>query len=187
MTLKRLNRLTMLMAVILMTACASKPEVESDLGIEDAPEWVNEGTRFLSEDDGRLFHGVGSAQTMGDESLQISTADNRARAEIARILSSYMNVVMRDYAASGGSGDSVVSDQDVTRQIENVSRINLTGAKIIAHWRHPDSNTIYALAELDMKHVQSTVGEVKRMNSALGDFMSNEAANIFDRVAKEKP
>lgn len=185
MTTQRIRQVAILAVLILMTACASKPKIESDLGMEDAPQWVNEGTRFLSDDDGRLFHGVGSAQPMGDDSLQSSTADNRARAEIARILSSYMNVVMRDYAASGGTGDRVASDQDITRQIENISRINLTGAKVIARWRHPDSGAIYSLAELDMKHVQSTVSEVKRMNSTLGDFMSSEANNIFDRVSSE--
>ncbi|MCG6934911.1 MAG: hypothetical protein LJE73_03325, partial [Proteobacteria bacterium] len=88
--------------ILLLAACASKTTVESDLGISGAPDWVNEGTQYLNDKDGRLFHGVGQAPAMGDESLQISTADNRARAEVARILTSYLDVVSNDYTSASG-------------------------------------------------------------------------------------
>ena len=85
-------------AVILLTGCSSKTEVDSDLHIKGAPDWVNEGNQMLNDRDGRLFHGIGSAPEMGNLSLQKNTADDRARAELARIFSSYLKVVSNDYS-----------------------------------------------------------------------------------------
>ena len=74
------NLLSMTLLALAISACSSTTKVESDLGIKGAPDWVNEGTNILSEKDGRLFHGVGSASPMGDMALQKSVADDRARA-----------------------------------------------------------------------------------------------------------
>lgn len=180
-----LSSLTLLL-VIGMAGCSSKTLVESNLDIEDAPNWVNEGTQILKDQGGRLFHGVGSAQSMGDESLQISTADNRARAEIARVLSSYMDVALRDYTASAAASGERINQDDIERQIQHVSRVNLTGARIIAHWKQPKTGAIYALAELDMKQLKSTLDQVGAMNAGLRDYLGREGSNVFDKLAGDR-
>ena len=170
-----------------LAACSSGPtKVESDLGLKGAPDWVNEGTSTLNNKDGRLFHGVGSASPTGDMSLQKSIADDRARAEVARVLSSYMDVVTNDYMAAAKSGGTGVSEESVSRQIKNLSKVNLTGARIIGSWRDPKTNIIYSIAELDMKQVKDTLGGVQDMNTDLKRYIETQADNIFDRVAKEK-
>jgi len=75
---------------------------------------VNEGTNILNNKDERLFHGVGSASPTGDMSLQRSVADDRARAEVARVLSSYMEVVSSDYMAAAKSGGAGVTEESVS-------------------------------------------------------------------------
>jgi hypothetical protein len=169
--------------VILIAACSGKTTVKSDLGLSGAPDWVNEGTNILKDKNGRLFHGVGSAPAMGDMSLQKSTADERARAEVARILSSYMDVVSNDYLSSSGKGDA---DQSVSRQIKNLTKINLTGAKIIGNWRDKKSNVIYSIAELDMQNVKTTMQGVQEMNEGLRNYISAQADNIFDKVSSKE-
>jgi hypothetical protein len=169
-----------------IAACSSTTKVESDLGLKGAPDWVNEGTNILNDKDGRLFHGVGSASPTGDMSLQKSVADDRARAEVARVLTSYMDVVSSDYMAAAKSGGTGVAEESVSRQIKNLSKINLTGAKIIGSWRDPKTNIIYSIAELDMKHVKDTLSGVQDMNTDLKRYIETQADNIFDRVAKEK-
>jgi len=170
-----------------IAACSSSPtKVESDLGLKGAPDWVNEGTNILNEKDGRLFHGVGSANPVGDMSLQTSVADDRARAEVARVLSSYMDVVSSDYMASAKASGAAVSEESVSRQIKNLSKVNLTGAKIIGHWRDSKTNIIYSIAELDMKQVKGTLEGVQDMNTDLKRYIETQADNIFDRVSKEK-
>ncbi len=167
----------------LVLGCSGKTLVESDLGIEDAPDWVNEGTAVLNDGEGRLFHGVGSAPPMGDASLQRTTADDRARAELARILSSYLNVASRDFSASSRSGEEQVSEQSVSRTIENLTRLNLTGARIIGRWKDPRTGTIYSIAELDMEQLKKTLANVERMNPGFGQFLQRQGEAIFDRMS----
>jgi hypothetical protein len=175
--------LALLAVVLLLGACAGKTMVESDLQIEDAPDWVNEGTAILKNRDGRYFHGIGSAPKLPDESLQIATADNRARAEIARILSTYMDIAYNDYTAT--AGDQQLSDNEISRQIQSITKINLSGAHIIAHWKDKRTGIIYALAELDMKQVKQTLANVKDMNADVREHILTHGDNIFDRNSQE--
>jgi len=184
LTVTKLLAIAALAGVI--TACSSTTKVESNLGLKGAPDWVNQGTSILNNKDGRLFHGVGSASPAGDLSLQKSVADDRARAEVARVLSSYMDVVSSDYMAAAKSGGTAVAEESVSRQISSLSKVNLSGARIIGSWRDPKTNVVYSIAELDMKQVKSTLDGVQSMNTDLKCYIETQADNIFDRVAKEK-
>ncbi|WP_455203428.1 hypothetical protein [Kaarinaea lacus] len=173
--------------LFLFSGCSSGPtKVESDLGIKGAPDWVNEGTSTLKTKDGRLFHGVGSAPLMGDMSFQTSVADNRARAEIARILTSYMDVVSNDYITSGKANEDGYTKQSASREINNITKVNLTGARIIGHWRDTDNSVIYSIAELDMDQVKNTLKNVEDMNKGFQGFITTEGDNIFDRITERE-
>lgn len=176
------NRILLTGIAILMSACAGKTMVESDLNIDGAPDWVNKGTQFLNDRDGRLFHGVGEAPAVGSRSLQKSTADNRARTEVARIFSSFMDAVSSDYTAAASSGGSGMSETALSQQIKAVTKVNLSGAKIIARWKDPKTNIIYSLAELDLEQVKSTVNTTNNMNADLKRYISANSANIFDKM-----
>lgn len=178
--------LSFIALAIILVGCSSKTMVESNLRIKGAPDWVNEGTAILKNRDGRYFHGIGSAPLMTDQSLQIATADNRARAEIARILSSYMEVAYKDYtAASTTQAGEPMNETDISRQIQNITKVNLSGAHIIGHWRDKRSHMIYALAELDMKQVKKTLANVTDMNAQARQFIIDNGDNIFDRTHQE--
>lgn len=170
-----------------LAACASgRTELESDLGIEDAPDWVNEGSQALNNRDGRLIHGMGSAPRMSDESLQRSTADDRARAEVARVLSSFMNVVSNDFVATAGSGDAMYDEQAISRSVENISKLNMSGTEIIARWRDPKTRTLYSQAELDLKRVKDIVGSANQMHDGLRNHFVEHGETLFDRFTGEK-
>ncbi len=169
-------------ALVLLAGCAGQTRVESNLHIKGAPDWVNKGPAVIKNKKGRLFHGVGSAPPMGDRSLQTDTADNRARAALARVLTSYMEVVSSDYARAGGKGETM-PEQDITRQIDSISRVNLAGSRIIGRWRDKKTNVVYSLAELDLKQVRKTLDGVKDMNEGFRNHMATHGENIFDRMA----
>ena len=176
------NVLLVCLLSAMLAACAGgRTEVESDLGIEDAPDWVNEGSQALNNRDGRLIHGMGSAPRMQDEALQRSTADNRARAEVARVLSSFMNVVSQDFVATTGTGDYTADDQSISRSIENVTRLNMSGTEIIARWRDPNTGTVYSLAELDLKRVKDVVGSANQMHEGLRNHFQQHGETLFDQ------
>ena len=180
-----LNPILLIGLALSIGACAGKTMVESDLDIAGAPDWVNKGTQFLNDKGGRLFHGVGEAPAVGSNSLQKSTADNRARTEVARIFSSYMDAVSNDYTAAASSGGSGVSEQSLSQQIKAVTKVNLSGAKIIARWKDKKTNIIYSLAELDLEQVKTTVSTTGNMNTDLKRYITVNGANVFDKMQKE--
>lgn len=170
-----------------LAACAGgRTKVESDLGMDDAPDWVNEGSQALNTQDGRLIHGIGSAPKMKDESLQKSTADNRARSEVARVLSSFMNVVSNDYVATAGTGEDTFDEQAISRSVENVTRLNMSGTEIIARWKDPKTGAIYSLAELDLKRVKNVVGSANQMHEGLRNYFETHGETLFDKFAGGK-
>ena len=173
-----------LLAVSTLTACSSRTVVESNLGIKGAPDWVNKGSQALNDQNGRLIHGIGSAPSMADPSLQRATADDRARAEVARVLSSFMHVVSQDYSASAGSGQDQDTQQSVSRQIQNITDQNVSGSRIIAQWADPKTGTVWSLAELDVKQVKDMVANSKDMNAGFRDYFTAHADNLFDGMAK---
>mgnify|MGYP000606210847 CR=1 FL=1 len=173
---------TMICIVLLVVSCSSRTVVESDMGISDAPEWVNEGTNTLKDKNGRLFHGVGSAPSIGEQSLQMSTADDRARAEVAKILSSYMNVVSKDYVGSAGFSNDSSAEQTITRNIENMTKINMTGTRIIGRWKDEKTKIIYSIAELDMSHVKKTLNTVESMSPEFRQHFSQKSDRLFDNL-----
>ena len=176
-----------LTAAAALAACAGRTQLESDLAIKGAPDWVNKGTAYVNDRGGRLFHGVGAAGPMGDSALQRAVADDRARAEVARIFSSYVDVVSRDYQAASRAGETSASEQTVSRQIKNLTQVNLAGARIVARWLDKRSQTVYAIAELDIKQVKETVGAARDMNEDVRRYVALHADNVFDRIAQEKP
>jgi hypothetical protein len=174
------------MAAVLAACGGGKTVVESDLGIKGAPDWVNKGTQAVNDKDGRLFHGVGAAPALGDDALQRSTADDRARAEVARMLSTYIDAVSNDYSAAAGTGANANADQSVSRQIKAVTKQNLAGSKIIGRWKDSRTNMVYSIAELDLKQVKSTLDQANSMNEDLRRYIGQNADNIFDKVSGGK-
>lgn len=171
-----------LIGLLLLAGCSGKTAVESDLKIKGAPDWVNEGNQMLKDRDGRLFHGIGSAPAMGDLSLQKTTADDRARAELARVFSAFLTVVSNDYSSSAGAGDAQLSEQSVTRQIDSLTQINLSGAKIIGRWRDENTGAVWSLAELDIEQMKKTLDQAMQMSPGLRDFLASQGDSIFDRM-----
>jgi hypothetical protein len=166
-----------LFLLLALGACSSKTVIESDMGMSGAPDWVNEGTQAVENDDNRLIHGVGMAPPMGDVSLQKSTADNRARAEIARVLSTYVDVVADDYTASTG-GDA---DMDVAQNLRSTTQLALTGARILGHWKDEDTGDVYAFAELDMDTVIKSLETATSLSNAFKSHFKENADANFDR------
>jgi hypothetical protein len=173
----RLSTLSVLFLVLALGACSSKTTIESDMGLDNAPDWVNEGTQAVSDDDGRLIHGVGMAPAMGDVSLQKATADNRARAEIARVLSTFVDAVINDYTASTGGA----ADLNVEREIRSTTQLTLSGARILGHWKDENTGDVYAFAELDMEAVNKTLETATSLSAAFKDHYRKSTDADFER------
>lgn len=172
-------------AIILsgLVACSSSsPTIESDLGIRGAPDWVNEGTQAVDNDDGRFIYGVAFAPPLNDASLQTATADSRARAELARIVGTYVDSTLSDYAASSGDNASASIEQQITTTTQTL----LNGAKIKGHWRDKSSGNIYSFAEMDMKALDEAISTAEKLSQGFKEYYSKNASANFQRFMSDK-
>jgi len=166
-----------------LLSCASSSNLNDATDANGVPAWVSEGSVIRMSKEGRRFHGVGSAPMMGDFSLQTSTADNRARSEINRILASYVEIVSRDFIASGDADDSGFNDQHVARQMDQLANIDLTGIQVIGHWTDKQSKVVYSIAEVNMQQVREAIKSAESLHPGLRKFIKLEGDSIFDRIA----
>jgi len=167
-----------------LLACASSNSNLNDMAdANGVPAWVSEGSTIRTSKDGRRFQGVGSAPVLGDFSLQTSTADNRARNEINRILASYVEIVSRDFIASGDADESGFNAQHVAQQMDQLANVDLAGIQIIGHWTDKQNRVIYAIAEVNMQQVREAIKSAESLHPGLRKFIKVEGDNIFDRIA----
>ena len=167
----------------LLAACAGNKKIESDLGIKGAPDWVNEGTQAIHNDDGRLLHGVGMAPPMGDISLQKATAENRARTQIARALSTYIDATINDYTATMGYGDP---DTSIERDIVSNTQLSLAGARIIGDWKDKRTGNLFAAAELDLKVLKRSLATADNLSDSFKEYFARNADANFDRFVEDR-
>jgi hypothetical protein len=175
-------------AALALAACGGKPksEPESLKGI-DYPEWVLKGSGAFGGESGRVFYGVGSVSGIKNHALARTTADNRARAEIAKIFEVYSASLMKDYMASTTAGDMSASseEQHVEQAIKTFSAQTLSGVQIVDHWFHPDG-TVYALAQLDLEGFTNALDRMKELNAEVRDYVRKNAERVHMDLEKEE-
>ena len=100
--------------MLLVIGCAGKSKqvaqesLPQDTTAEKSsrPEWVTKGSGAFKGEDGKAFFGVASVWGITNPSLARTTADNRARAEIAKIFKTYTAALMKDFQASTIAGNA---------------------------------------------------------------------------------
>jgi len=173
------NTFSLILVLFLVACSSSATKVESDLDMDDAPDWVNEGSQALSTDDGRLIHGVGEAPDIGDFSLQKNTADNRARAEVASVIGIFMDNVTKDYSHHKGKSQTV----DISRVLKTKTKVLMAGVRIIARWKDSDSKHVYALAELDLEQIKKVVNSTSSFPDHFKNYLNENGDDIFNNYA----
>ena len=72
--------------------------------------------------DRQVFYGVGIASGIKNRALLISTADNRARAEIAKTLDTYVAYLAKDYMAATSSNEESTEEQHVEQALKTLQQ-----------------------------------------------------------------
>lgn len=153
-----------------------------------APDWVNKGNGAFKDAGQGTFYGVGIAQGIRNRALAVTASEDRARAEVAKILDTYVAVLTKDYMASTTAGDMTQSaeEQHVESVLKTFSKFTLHGAIIVDHWRDPSDGTMFALCKLDMKAVQDTLAQSKDLDSKIRDYVRANADKAFDELQNEE-
>jgi hypothetical protein len=152
------------------------------------PTWVKKGSGALNKKDDKAFYGVGSVVGVRNEPLAWDTAENRARAEIAKSFQTYTAYLMRDYSASTTAGDFTrnTEEQNIERAIKTFSAVTLSGVRPVDRYKDKDSNTYYVLAKLDFKDMKDQLLQAKELNSEVRDFVRKNAERLFEKLEKEE-
>jgi hypothetical protein len=182
---KKMIALFVLLAagMLLVTGCASAP---AKLDEPEMPQWVYKGSGAFDQDSGKVFYGVGIASGISNKSLLFSTADNRARAEVAKTLETYVAVLAKDYMASTTAGDMSASseEQHVEQALKTFSKTTLHGATIIDHWQDPEDKTMYALCKLDLLAFKEALDDYKELDSKVRDYVRENAEKMHGELEK---
>lgn len=155
---------------------------------EKAPDWVNKGNGAFKDGGQGAFYGVGIAQGIRNRALSVTAADDRARAEIAKIMNAYVTVLTKDYMASVTAGDMSKSSEEqmVSQTMKEFAKFTLHGAVIIDHWKDPSDGTMFSLCKLDMAAVQKTLEDSKELDAKMRDYVKANADKAFDELSAEE-
>ena len=166
--------------MFLMSGCSKTPESAFNQG----PEWVYKGSGAFDVEKGKVFYGVGIASGIKNKALLVTTADNRARAEIAKTLETYVAVLAKDYMASTTAGDMSASseEQHVEQALKTFSKTTLHGATIVDHWQDPADMTMYALCELDMFAFKDALDTYKELDKKFRDYVRQNAEKMHEEL-----
>ncbi|MFZ5594056.1 MAG: hypothetical protein ACOY4D_07325 [Pseudomonadota bacterium] len=125
-----------------------------------------------------------SSATLGNISAQGPAADERARQEVAHILSAMMKTIANEYVASSevkGAGK-----EEIARQAGVMAAEMLKTVRITDHWRDEKSNFLYALAELDVAQSKEMLKRAEGLNADFQHHTENQLDNVFDVMAVAK-
>ena len=155
-----------------------------------SPKWVSKGGGYMSEKDRKAFYGVGAVTGIRNEPLAKETADNRARADLAKYVDTYTSYLMRDYAASTTAGDFTKAgeEQHIERALKTFVSAHLSGVQVVDRWERDEKHgrTVYSLAKMDLASFKENLGQMRELNAAARDFVRKNAEQAFDRLQQEE-
>jgi len=153
---------------------------------ESAPTWVKTGT--YSGQDPKAFYGVGEVMGIRNEPLAWDAAENRARAQMVKVLSTYTAYLMRDYAASTTAGDfkKTAEEQHVEEATKTFAAATLNGVRPVDRYKDEKKGIYYVVVKMDLEDVKDMLTQSKELNSQMRDFVRKNADRAFERLEKEE-
>jgi len=168
-------------ALLVVPGCASRRAVVPNAAPRGSPAWVNCSSGAFN-DGGRAFYGVGVVSGVRNAGLARSSADTRARTEVATSLNTFISALMRDYQASISDLQRSEEQQLVEQTIRQFTDVNLSGVRITDHWQDASNGTLYALARLDLEQASQSLEQMNQLNTRTRDYIRANAERAFDRL-----
>lgn len=172
-------------ALWLCPGCASLGgTVAGTGGILPYPAWVRAGSHLVHEGADAALFGLGEVRGIRNVALARSTADNRARAELARLLDAF--VVQWLLACTPGVAGSEAgpgSAQQATPEslLKWLVASNLTGVQIVEHYFHPNDGAVFSLARLEMSHMVQHLQASAQLPAPLKSCLVEACDGVFTK------
>ena len=179
--------------IFLFGACVSVPEFPPQpkaLVDYKAPKWVLVGGGAFTDSNGKAFYGVGSATGIKNYSLQRQIADDRARADLAKVFEYYVETLTKDYQAHTTAGSFATSseEQNAEAAVKVVVSSTLRGVTIIDHFEIPERRELISLARLDYDAFKQNVTqaeEFKQLPQKVREDIKDRADALHEEMEEE--
>src|SRR5262245_61392386 len=161
-------------ATLMMSAC------------ETTPKWVKTGV--YASQDSKAFYGVGEVMGIRNEPLAWDAAENRARAQMVKVLSTYTAYLMRDYAASTAAGDfkRTAEEQHIEEATKTFAAVTLNGVRSVDRYKDEKKGIYYVVVKMELDDVKDMLMQSKELNSQMRDFVRKNADRAFERLETEE-
>ena len=188
-----MKHLLLVSLIFLLGACVSVPVVPEEpkaLSAYDAPKWALIGGGAFTDERGKAFYGVGSATGIKNYSLQRQVADDRARADLAKVFEFYVETLTKDYQAhtTAGSFDTSTEEQNSEAAVKVVVSQTLRGVMIIDHFEVIERQEMISLARLDYDAFKRNVvqaEEFKRLPPQVREDIKERADALHKEMEVE--
>lgn len=165
--------------LMLINGCAS-------MGTDQGPGWVWRGSGAFEEESGKVFYGVGAASGIKNEKLLRVTANNRAHAEVLKVVEIFATALTKD-CLSAIPDDDTPSSLEATREERTFGTFSHTiykGVEIVDYWKDPEDGTMYALSKLDLEVIKRFLDDFEEIDEKRRDYLRSNADRIHDELAR---
>jgi ribosomal protein S16 len=169
---------------LLLTGCGGGGKFTAN---NSGPDWTRKGNGAFIGDKGTIIRGVGLATYDPNKSLQIDSADEKARKSVGAVLSDKVQALFKDYAESHKNyydPDASGSDEMVKEGIRTLVDVDLKGSQIVDHWTDPQTGDIYALAEFDINNTFYDAYKSLLKNSVRAEHRAEMEKHMDDFTAE---
>ena len=180
--MRRMNRMWVHRAIVLGSACALLSLVACD----STPKWVKTGS--YTGQDAKTFYSTGEVMGIRNEPLAWDAAENRARAKMVKMLSTYTAYLMRDYAASTAVADfqTTAEEQHVEVATKTFAAMTLNGVRPVDRYKDEKKGIYYVVVKMELEDVKDMLMHSTELNSQMRDYVRKNADRAFERLEKEE-
>lgn len=158
------------------------------------PDWVNRGSGSFPGDQGARIYGVGVADFSKSIAMTRLKCDNRARAELARVLNTYVATLMHDFMEEHRdffNPETEGLDEFVSYIAKSVAEATLVGSQIIDRWDDEDKKVQYCLSVLNAESVLNSLRSkmreaIEEQHRAIVRERANEMLKKLDEELLKK-
>ena len=162
------------LALMLVSSCASKSELERDPNIPDFAANPPNSDEYI--------FGIGSARFPNNTSQSMQAADARARADLATKINTEVQSMIIDYSRiagiEGSQNSALTFYENVSRQISNAT---LRGVEVVKRERARDG-TYWTLVQISKRNAaQDTAQIIESEASRYAEFKAMEALKMMEQ------
>ena len=169
-------------AAVLASACA----VLSLMACQSTPKSVKTGS--YTGPQAKAFASMGEVIGIRNEPLAWEAAENRARAQMVKILSTYTASLMRDYAASTTVSDfkRTAEEQHIEEATKTFAAATLNGVRPVDRYKDEKKGIYYVVVKMELDDVKDMLMHSTELNSQMRDYVRKNADRAFERLEKEE-